>query len=152
MSRILRRWHRWLSVIIALPLAVVVVSGLVLQWRGKVEWIQPATVRAQKLPVPLLTPEEVQRKVSGDIDQIIYRPAKNALAVRLATGEEVQLHPQTGAVLKRGPRRTNWLIELHQGSLFGAWAQYGLYVFTAWGLLFLLGSGLFIFPWKRSRP
>lgn len=148
---VLRRWHRIVSVVIALPLAVVVLTGVLLQWRGKVEALQPSTVPQTKSGAPLLSLEAIIERAGGTVDQVIYRPSKHALAIRLTNGEEVQLHPETGAEIKRGPRRTATLIDWHQGSMLGAWSQYGLYVLTAWGLLFLLLSGLLIFPWKRGQ-
>lgn len=146
----LRRWHRIVSVIIALPLFVVVLTGIVLQWRGSFESIQPSTIVSPEENRPLLSLEDISSRVQGPIDQIIYRPSKNALAVRMKDGMEVQLHPQTGVVLKSALRRTSFLIDLHQGSFLGGFGQFGLFIATSWGLLFLLVSGLLIYPWKKK--
>lgn len=146
----LRRWHRIVSVVIAVPLALIIVTGLVLQLRNQFEAIQPATVKTENTGAPLLKLEDVLAKVEGQVDQVIYRPEKHALAVRMKDGMEVQIHPQTGEILKRAPRMTNFLIDLHQGSFLGPWSQFGLFILTGWGLLFLLVSGLYIFPWKKK--
>ena len=151
MSRSLRHWHRTLSVIIAMPLAIVVLTGILLQWRSQFEGLQPKTIVTVPASLPLLTIEDALKRVEGEVEQVIYRPGKNALAVRMSDGLEVQLNPYTGEVLKKAPRRTNFLIELHQGSLFGSWSQFGLFPLTGLGLLFLLVSGLLIYPWKRSE-
>lgn len=146
----LRRWHRIVSVIIAIPLSVVVLTGIILQWRGSFEAIQPSTISSTIEAGPLLTFEQITSKIQGPIDQIIYRPSKNAIAVRMKDGMEIQLHPQTGEVLKSAPRRTSFLIDLHQGSILGGFGQFGIFIATSWGLLFLLVSGLLIFPWKKK--
>jgi len=147
----LRRWHRIVSVIIAAPVALIIVTGLVLQLRNQFEAIQPGTVKTEKTNAPLISLEDALSRVQGPIDQVIFRPEKHALAIRLKDGTEVQLHPQTGEVLKTAPRRTNFLIDLHQGSFLGAWSQFGLFILAGWGLLFLLISGLLIYPWQTLR-
>lgn len=150
MSARLRRWHRRVSILIALPLAVIIVTGMALQLRNQFESIQPKTVPTANTGAPLISLETALSKVTGTVDQVIYRPEKNALAVRLKDGMEVQLHPQTGEVLKRAPRRTNFLIDLHQGSFLGPWSQFGVFILTGQGLLFLLISGLLIYPRKTK--
>lgn len=135
---------------IALPLAVIIATGLVLQWRNSFEAIQPSTAKTTKTAAPLLSLETVMTKVQGPVDQIIYRPEKHALAVRMKDGLEIQLHPQTGEILKSAPRRTGLLIDLHQGSFLGPWSQFGLFVVAGWGLLFLFVSGLMIYPWRKK--
>ena len=44
MNRFLRKWHRRIAVIISLPLIVVIMSGIVLQFRSVFNWIQPKTI------------------------------------------------------------------------------------------------------------
>ena len=135
-----------------LPLAVVVITGIFLQFRNVFESIQPKILNADLLPnTGLITYEDVFTKNAinpNEIDQVIYQPKKNIIIVRWPSGQEWQLHPQTGAVLKKAVRRTGFLIELHQGSFIGPVGQFGIYVLTSFGLFFLLGSGL-ILVWPR---
>lgn len=148
-----RKWHRVVSILIFLPLSFVALTGFTLLLRNQFEWIQPKTVSLKNLPAgPLLTYEQIQSKFKpNEIEQIIYRPSKNNIAVRLKDGMEVQLHPQTGEELKRAMRRTAFLINLHQGTWLGSFGQYGLYLPTSVGLIFLILSGLIIYPFKRKR-
>lgn len=147
----IRTYHRWIGLLITLPLLVIVLTGLVLQLRNKFEWIQPTSLSAElSSDGRYLTYEDIlQRYPVQNVDQIILRPGKKNLSLRLKDGQEIQLHPQTGAVLKTAIRRTNFLIDLHQGSFFGAFGQYVLYLLTGLGLLFLILSGLLLFPFKR---
>jgi len=69
---------------------------------------------------------------------------------RLKNGEEIQMHPQTGEILKKAMRRTNFFIDLHQGTIAGDIGQYLIAFPTALGLVFLLISGLIIFPRRKS--
>lgn len=145
----LRKWHRKVSLFILLPLIVVVASGLVLQLRNQSEWIQPKTVSAPKSEGVMNFHQLIQRLnlSEKEVEQVIYRPGKNNISVRLLSGEEIQVNPATGEILKRAMRRTGWLIELHQGSVLGPFGQYGIFFLTGIGLLFLIASGvMLIFP------
>lgn len=151
----LRKYHRIVSLVVAIPFAVVLVTGLMLLVRNQVEWIQPKAVKMELLEgKPLLSMEEIfkaSKVASQDIDQIIYRPGKFHLSLRLKNGNELQIHPQTGEILKSAPRLTNFLIDLHQGSFFTSWGQLYIFLPSALGVLFLLVSGLMICPWRRRR-
>ena len=150
-----RKYHRIVSLIIVLPFSLVLVTGILLQLRQKVEAIQPKAVSMQKLVgKPLLSLDQMLSATGekpGNIDQVIWRPQKFHLAMRLKDGREIQMHPQTGEILKDAKRYTNILIELHQGSLFTEWGQYAVFFPTALGLLFLTISGLVIYPWRKKR-
>lgn len=150
----LRKYHRIISLIIALPLFLVVSTGITLIPRGKVDFIQPRPVKMEKISdKSLLSIAEIisaSQVKETEIDQIIYRPQKFHLALRLKNGEEIQMHPQTGEILKKQMRYTNILIELHQGSFFGEVGQYGVMLITGLGLMFLLISGLLIYPWRKK--
>lgn len=152
MKRTLRAWHRRVSIIIALPLLLVIVTGLVLQVRNQSEWIQPKSLSPQKVAgLPTVSFEQIMAQVSErqkEIEQIIFRPHKNNIAVRFNDGMEYQFHPQTGEIIKKAMRRTNILIELHQGSFAGGWATYVIFLPAGLGLFFLLISGLIIYPRK----
>jgi uncharacterized iron-regulated membrane protein len=150
-----RKYHRIISVLIALPFTIVLVTGLLLQVRQDVEFIQPKTVKMVKIEGRnLLTFEQIQ-KASGVspevIDQVIFRPQKFHLALRLKDGRELQLHPQTGEILKSAPRLTGILIDLHQGSFFSKWGQSFIFLPAGLGVLFLLVSGLLIYPRRKNR-
>jgi len=150
-----RKYHRIVSLIIALPFAIVLVTGLLLQIRQDVEAIQPKTVQMKEINgKPLLSFEEIQI-ASGvpfkDLDQIIFRPQKFHLSLRLKDGRELQIHPQTGEILKSAPRLTGILIDIHQGSFFTQWGQYFIFLPAGIGVLFLLISGLIIYPRSKHR-
>ncbi len=150
----MRKYHRIISIIVALPFSVMLLTGLVLLMRNQFEFIQPESVKMQRdSTLSLLTFDQVIEK-SGvpqeNIDQIILRPKKFHLSLRLKNGEEIQMHPQTGEILKKAMRRTNFFIDLHQGTIAGDIGQYLIAFPTALGLVFLLISGLIIFPRRKS--
>lgn len=148
-----RKWHAYVGLAATLPLLFIVVTGLLLQLRNQFEEIQPKTL-TMKLEEgrTLLSMEEVVAKFeNGQVEQVIYRPEKGNYSVRIKGGNEVQMHPQTGEVLKNLPRRSGLLIDIHQGSWLGPVGQYGLHFGAGLSLLFLLFSGLLIFPFRRWR-
>ncbi len=150
-----RKYHRIVSLIVVLPFALVLVSGILLQLRQQFELIQPKAMKMEPIAgKKLLTIDEMieaSGEIPSNVDQVIWRPAKFHLAMRLKDGREIQMHPQTGVILKNAKRYTNILIELHQGSFFTSWGQYLVFFPAALGLLFLTVSGLVIYPWRRQR-
>ncbi len=150
----IRNIHRKISLYLVIPIGVILLSGIVLQLRNQFEWIQPALIQGEAGNGSLIGPIEIiqQLKISKtDVDQIIYKPAKNNVSLRLKSGEEIQLDPKSGKVLKRAIRRTNLLIDIHQGSIIGPLGQYGVYIVSGLGLLLLYLSGISLLVPKRKK-
>jgi uncharacterized iron-regulated membrane protein len=150
----IRNIHRKISLYLVIPIGVILLSGIILQLRNQIEWIQPALIQGEAGTESLLGPNEIiqQLKISKtDVDQIIYKPAKNNVSLRLKSGEEIQLDPESGKVLKRAIRRTNLLIDIHQGSIIGPLGQYGVYILSGLGLLMLYLSGIYLLVPKRKK-
>ncbi len=150
-----RKYHRIVSLFILLPFSVTLVTGLILQLRNELELIQPKSVMMKKIEgVPLLSLEKIIKLSSHqpeDMDQVIFKPKKFHLALRLKDGTEIQMHPQTGEILKKAKRATGLLIDLHQGSFFTSWAQSFIFLPAGLGVLFLMISGLIIYPRRKRR-
>ncbi len=146
-----RKFHGKIALIISLPLIMIAVTGVILQLRDQFESIQPSLVKYElRNDLPVLTLKQIENKFPG-LDQVIYKPQKNSIVVRYKDGYEKQIHPQTGGVLKEAMRRTNFIIELHQGSWLGKFGQYVLHFSAGLGLCFLIMSGLYIYPLKRKN-
>ena len=149
-----RKLHRWGSLLIALPLIVVIVSGILLQLKKEFNWIQPTTVRTS-VNEPALTFDQIMAIVTKieevnisswqDIDRIDVRPGKGIIKVRANNNWELQLHPATGEVLNIDYRRSDIIENIHDGSFFHDKVK--LWVFLPTGLiLFLLWvTGLYLF-------
>jgi uncharacterized iron-regulated membrane protein len=150
-----RKYHRIVSLIVVLPFALVLLTGILLQLRQQFDVIQPKAVKMEKVEGQAILSLDEMVKASGEtpanIDQVVWRPGKFHLAMRLKDGREIQMHPQTGEILKNAKRYTNILIDLHQGTFFTQWGQYGIFFPAALGMLFLTISGLVIYPWRKKR-
>ena len=153
-SRLNRLIHRWGSIIIALPLLVVLLSGILLQLKKESAWIQPTT-QSGSGQQPSLSFDEIltatqevhAAEVSSwdDIDRIDVRPGKGMLKVRCKNHWEVQLDASTGEVLQVAYRRSDLIESIHDGSFFGDPAKLWVFLPSAIVMVVLWGTGIYLF-------
>ena len=162
MNRWSRKLHRWSGILVALPLLLVIVTGLMLQLKKEIAWIQPVSKRGieQKILVDwdqilsaVKTVPESQVNSWDDIDRLDVRPAKGLVKVRCINHWEVQLDSSNGEILSSAFRRSDIIESLHDGSFFSDFVK--LYVFSANGVLllglWLTGAWLWYLPIKAKR-
>jgi uncharacterized iron-regulated membrane protein len=166
LSKLNRDIHRWGSIFIAIPIAVVIVTGLILQLKKEFTWIQPATQKGSTSDVSLsfdqiliATRRVPEAKVESwdDIDRLDVRPGKGMLKVRCKNRWEVQLDSSTGEILQVAYRRSDFIESIHDGSLFHDRAKLWLFLPSALmlGVLWVTGIYLFVLPyyarWKKRK-
>lgn len=149
-----RKVHRWGAIVVALPFLVVLVTGVLLQLKKQLPWVQPAEARGASA-TPALSAAQILATVQrvpeakaqswADIDRVDMRPAKGLIKVITTSRWEVQLDAATGAVLHSAFRRSDLLESLHDGSWFHPAAK--LWVFLPVGVVVLVlwGTGLYLF-------
>ncbi len=156
-----RRLHRWGAILGALPIGVILATGLLLQLKKHWGWVQPPTLRGQGGP-PSLGLDRILEIASGvpeaaiaswdDIDRLDVQPGRGIVKVHPRSRVEVQIDTATGRVLQVRRRRSDLIESLHDGSYFRA----KLPVFLPAGIV-LLGlwcSGLYLWllpHWARRR-
>lgn len=111
--------HRWGAIVIALPLLLVVSTGMLLQIKKQWSWVQPPTLRGGGR-VPAVSLDTIlaaarscsEAGVSGwpDIDRVDVQPNRGIAKVLTRNRWEVQIDLQTGQVLQVAYRRSD-LIE-----------------------------------------
>ncbi len=120
-----RRLHRWGAVAIGIPFLVVIVTGVVLQVKKQVRWVQPAERQTEaRIPtVPYSVVMENARAVPeagiqswDDIDKIDLRPGKGMLKLIARNRWELQMDIATGEVLQVAFRRSDFIETLHDMS------------------------------------
>lgn len=163
LNRLTRKIHYWLGAIIALPLLVVVASGILLQLKKQLTWVQPPE---QKPAVKELRigPEQMLQALQQDpeiriqnwsqIERIDIRPSKGLAKLTLETGIEVQIDTSNGKILQKAPRRSDLIEALHDGSFFaGDYTKLGLFLPAAVALFLMLLTGLWLWwlPIKVRR-
>ena len=166
LSKLNRDVHRWGSILIALPLAVVIVSGVILQLKKQSAWIQPATNRGDATGASLSFDQilaaaravpEAEVSDWDDIDRLDVRPSKGMLKIRCKNRWEIQLDANSGEVLQVAYRRSDLIESIHDGSFFHDRVK--LWVFlpaaSVLGMLWLTGIYLFFLPyyakWKKRK-
>ncbi len=158
-----RKVHYWASIIVAIPILVIIGSGLFLQMKKEIAWIQPATIRGEGKTPELSLPKilEISRKIPEaeikewkDIDRLDVRPSRGVVKVRAKNKWEIQIDLKTGKVLQLAYRRSDLIESIHDGSYFHD--VFKLWVFLPSGiallLLWLTGIYMFVLPyWVRRR-
>jgi len=157
-----RKLHRWGSVAVAVPFLLVLVTGLLLQVKKQVTWVQPAEQRTENT-VPQVSMEQVitlarsvpEAQVTdwSDIDRLDVRPSKGLLKVITNSRWELQVDLKTGALLQSTYRRSDLIESLHDGSWFHDNVK--LFVFLPVAVvvlgLWVTGMYLFVLPYLTRR-
>lgn len=152
-----RRVHYWLSAAVAAPLLLVTASGLLLQVKKQVPWVQPPEARGsggpaasfdQLLAACRAVPEAGVRGWD-DITRLDVRPNKGLVKVQTHSGYEVQLDAATAGVLRVAYRRSDLIESLHDGSFFGDAVKLGVFLPAGVGLLLLWLTGAYLFALPR---
>ena len=161
--RLGRKTHYWVSLVAALPVLVIIATGILLQLKKESDWVQPPEQRGTK-GAPGVTFDTILESCQGvdqagisswdDVHRIDVRPSKGLIKVSTKDGWEVQLDQQTGEVLQVAVRRSDIIESIHDGSWFHDSAK--LWVFLPAALLLLAlwvtGMYLFVLPyWARWR-
>jgi uncharacterized iron-regulated membrane protein len=158
-----RKIHHWGSIAIAVPLTIVLVTGVLLLLKKEFTWVQPPTIKGAEKGISLefdqilavaRTVPEAGIETWDDVDRLDVRPGKGMLKVRAENSWEIQIDSTTGAVLQVAYRRSDLIESIHDGSFFGDYAK--LWVFLPSALvvivLWITGMVLFFHPYlARSR-
>jgi len=153
LNRLLRKLHFWGALIILLPVVVVIGSGLLLQVKKEVEWVQPASVKGSGFDDSLSTQgyliavkqiPELGIHSWQDVERIDIRPSKKIAKVRSHNGYEAQLDLANGQVLKVAKRRSDLIESIHDGSWFHDYAKLWVFLPVAIILFLLWLTGFYM--------
>jgi uncharacterized iron-regulated membrane protein len=160
-----RKVHYWIGFGAALPVLVMILSGLLLQAKKQSTWVQPAEIRGTGT-TPVVGLDAVLAAVKtvpgmnvqswDDVNRLDMRISKGVVKVWLMNGYEVQVDMGTGAVLQTAYRRSDIIESIHDGSFFaGDWTKLGLFLPSGVVVLLLWISGMWMwwvpFAAKRAR-
>ena len=155
--------HKWTGIVLAVVLLNLSVTGFFLLIKKDVAWIQPPTrhgaagevgdlITLQRLFEVVLAQGHPAFRSLDDIDRVDFRPGRRVHKVRSKHDfAEIQVDAVNGAVLSVATRTSDLLEQFHDGSIFGAWAHGLLMPVTAFGLAFLVLSGLYLWGWPLLR-
>jgi uncharacterized iron-regulated membrane protein len=160
-----RRLHRWGAIAVALPFLIIITSGLLLQLKKQLDFVQPPEQKGTEIGVATaLTLPEILARVQtvpeagirtwADIDRVDFRPSKNMLKVVSMTRWEVQLDLATANILQVAYRRSDLIESIHDGSWFHPIAKLGVFL-PAGAIvlgLWITGVYLWLLPyWTKRR-
>lgn len=149
-----RKVHYWGSIIIAIPIIIVIFTGILLLLKKNIEWLQPPTVLGSKGVPTLLMSEvlniskdipEVNIQNWTDIERIDFRPKKGLIKIRAKNRWEIQLDHQTGAILHIAYRRSDLIESIHDGTFFHDKVKLWFFLPSAIILLILWITGVYLF-------
>ena len=154
LSVLTRKLHYWVSIAIALPVLVILGTGILLQLKKQVPWIQPVEQRGTAT-TPSLGFDRLLGIVRGipetevatwdDVYRVDIRPDRGVIKVTARNRWEVQVDAALGTVLQVAYRRSDLLESLHDGSWFHDAAKLWIFLPSGALLLFLLVTGIYLF-------
>lgn len=149
-----RKVHYWGSAIVAIPVLIIIVTGIILLFKKDVAWIQPPSEKGT-IGAPSLTFEKilsVAKDVNiadvqnwNDIKRLDIRPKKGIIKIRTKSRWEIQIDHQSGAVLATKYRRSDVIESIHDGSFFHDKAKLWIFLPSAIILLILWITGMWLF-------
>lgn len=152
--------HRWVATIIAVPMVFVILTGIFLQLRKPIDWIQPSTLKGSEKYSPTIALEQVLTQVKSvpkmevdgwsDIKLLDLRPKNGIIKVRNYDGLETQVDASNGDILQTAQRRNDIVVKMHD---FSAWhARLWLGLPIRLGFLALFVSGVYLnIKMQRAR-
>jgi uncharacterized iron-regulated membrane protein len=128
-----RKIHYWLSLWLALPMLLISITGLLLQFKKSL--LLKAAQASPALGV----------KSWDDVDRLELRPSKGLIKLIAKNGQEAQFDPSSGQLLQVAARRSDTIEALHDGSWFGDGVKFGWFSTAAFGLFLATLSGIWLF-------
>ncbi len=152
-----RKIHRIAAWIVFIPFILMLITGLLLQMKPWLPWIQPPVIKGSIQHPQISFDQILQASVSdpvaqvqswNDIQTIDVRPSNGVARVRTKSNYEISIDLGSGKVLQTAPRRTQLLIQLHEGSYFGKGIRNGFFIPVALLLILMWLSGviLLVYP------
>jgi uncharacterized iron-regulated membrane protein len=158
--RTLRPLHRWIGLLLAAVLVVSSATGILLGWKKHSDLLQPPTQRGASADMGLWRPlheihDLAQHALAdhlrpGDardlaVDRLDARPGHGIVKVLFVEGYwEVQVDATTGEIRSIARRHSDWIEQLHDGSIIHELFKFGVMNVLGVGLLFLALTGCWL--------
>jgi uncharacterized iron-regulated membrane protein len=161
-QKVFRRLHYWGAAIAGIPVVIILGTGILLQLKKNLSWVQPTEVRGSagdpnvsfdQLLALAQSVAEAEVRSWQDIPRIEGRPQKGLIKLVSTNNHEIQIDLVQGVVLHTGHRRSDIIEAIHDGSFFHSSAK--LWVFLPAGIilfgLWCTGLYLFLLPFIARR-
>lgn len=154
-----RKLHRVGAVLVAIPFGLVLGTGLLLQVKKQIAWVQPPEQRAAgDLPEvswdAILTAARAvpEARIASwrDVDRVDVRPGKGMAKVLSTSRWELQIDLRDGRLLQSAYRRTDLIEDLHTGAWFADFAKLWVFLPVALVVVVLWATGV-LMAWRYYR-
>ena len=157
-----RKVHYWASAVVAIPLFIIICTGIVLQLKKHWSWVQPPEQRGS-VEAPVIELSHILETLKAepslnvtswdDVNRLDVRPDRGVVKAWLKSDWEAQIDLGTGEILQIWMRRSDWIESIHDGSIFGDVVKLGLFFPTAVTLLLLWLGGIWmwLYPLLHKR-
>ena len=155
-----RKIHYWGSIIIALPILIIIITGILLILRKEIAWVQPPTQKGE-FKTPTIKFEQILSSAKSfpqaniknwdDISRLDVRPSKGVIKIRAKNNWEVQIDHNSGKILQTAFRRSSIIESIHEGQFFHQYISLGVFFPSAVILLILWITGLYLFIIRFTR-
>lgn len=161
-NRTNRSVHKWVSIVISLPLLLVFITGILLLTKKEFAFIQPPTKKGEAV-IPSISFERVLSIASSveqaqigswsDIDRLDVRPSKGVIKIRSSNSVEIQIDAATAEVLQVAKRRSDFIESIHDGTFFLKNANLWLMLPVAITAIVMAITGIIMFfiPYVKRR-
>lgn len=149
-----RKVHYWGAIVVALPVLIIISTGLLLQMKKQLSWVQPPEKRGDGQELTLSFPQilsvcrsvpEAQVETWNDINRLDIRPSRGMIKVWAKNNWEVQIDSASGKILQTAYRRSDTIEALHDGSWFHEAAKLWIFLPAGFVLLLLWLTGVYLF-------
>ncbi|MEM7105566.1 MAG: PepSY-associated TM helix domain-containing protein [Bacteroidota bacterium] len=152
-----RIWHRYIGLVLSVLLVISAITGVLLAWKKNVDLLQPPSQKGISTAlVDWKSFEEVAviavtaladsiGRANPEIDRMDARPSKGMIKVLFSEGNwEVQVDGTSGEVLSIAKRHSDWIENLHDGSIISEGFKLISMNTLGIGLLFLIAAGVWL--------
>lgn len=160
-----RSLHKYLGLGLAVLVLVSSLTGILLAWKKQSTLIQPRTLKGVNTnPADFAPVEDVVKRVvlavdtlgltEKNLERLEYRATKGIAKAIFDTGNwEVQIDVTSLDVLSVAKRHSDWIEQIHDGSIISEGFKLTSMNILGLGLLILLGSGIWLWygPKKIKR-
>jgi uncharacterized iron-regulated membrane protein len=158
-----RKWHKFIGLSLVFFILVSSLTGILLSWKKEFDILQPPTQKgAAKSLNDWLPVEEIASlslnafqskhpESNPTIDRIDVRPSKGIAKVLLENGYwEIQIDGQSGEVYSIERRHSDWIEQLHDGSIIADWFKWLSMNYLGFGLIVMIITGTWLW-WGPKR-
>jgi len=151
-----RTWHRFIGTGLGFFVIIMSITGILLGWKKNVDLLQPPEQKGTSSDLTQwVTVESIVQSASHAVDSVVgrtievdkldVRPSKGIIKVLFKEGYwEVQVDGTTGKSLSVMQRHTDWIEQLHDGSIINDFVKLTYSNIIGWGVLILTLSGFWL--------